>query len=173
MEKKSAFGPSLMSGIFLGIVLIVFSLILFLLDVDHESHLTKISWIILVVGLAWSIYNFRNKHLGGFIEYKTAFAAGFYTGLFASLISAIFTFFYVQFIDTGLTQEILLRAEEQIITQYPDMSDEQLEQALSMTEIFTNPIMMSIMGFIINLFMSTVLSLIIAIFAKRENKEIA
>lgn len=173
MEKKSAFGPSLMSGIYLGFALIAYSLVLFLLEIDRESPLQYISFAILAIGLFMSIISFRNKHMGGFIEYKVAFGAGFYAGLFASLLTAIYTFIYAQYIDPGMAQEILLQSEEQILEKYPNMSDEQIEQALSMTEIFTSPIIMAIMNLFVNLLISTVLSLLIAIFAKRENKEIA
>ena len=53
------------------------------------------------------------------------------------------------------------------------MSDEQIDQALTMTEKFTSPAMMGIWGFVGNLVVSTIFSLIIAIFAKRENKNVA
>ncbi len=173
MEKKSAFGPSLISGIYLGVALILFSLIMFLLDIDRESPIMYISYIVLAVGLFWSVISFRNKHLGGFIEYKTAFGAGFYTGLFASILAAIFTYIYVTAIDPGLIDEILIQAEEQMLEQNPNMTDEQIEQGLAMTETFTSPVMISVWAFLGNLVISTILSLIIAIFAKRENKEIA
>ncbi len=173
MEKKSAFGPSLISGIYLGVALILFSLIMFLLDIDRESPIMYISYIVLAVGLFWSVISFRNKHLGGFIEYKTAFGSGFYTGLFASILAAIFTYIYVTAIDPGLIDEILIQAEEQMLEQNPNMTDEQIEQGLAMTETFTSPVMISVWAFLGNLVISTILSLIIAIFAKRENKEIA
>ena len=60
-----------------------------------------------------------------------------------------------------------------MLEQNPNMSNEQLDQALAMTETFTSPLMMGIMGFIMNLVVSTIFSLIIAIFAKRETKQVA
>lgn len=172
-EKKSAFMPSLMPGIYLGFVLIIFSLLLFVLDVDMESPIKYLSYVIMALGLFWAVVSYRDKQMEGYIEYGTAFSAGFYTGLFAAVLSGIFTFIYVQYIDTGLIDEILLKAEEAMLEQNPDISDEQLDQALSMTEMFTSPIMMGILGFVGNLLGSTILSLIIAIFAKRENKQVA
>jgi len=173
MEKKSAFGPSVLSGIYLGVVLILFSLITYLLDFPYDSPVKYFSYLILAIGLYLSIISFRNKHNGGFISYGGAFSSGFYTAIFASLLTGIFTYIYVVYIDTGLIEQILLDAEEQTLQKYPEMSDEQLEQTLSYTEMFTSPFMMSIFGFLGNLVSSTLLSLIIAIFAKRENKEIA
>lgn len=174
MEKqKSAFMPSLLPGIYLGFALIVYSLLMYLLDVDRESYITYISYIILAAGLYWSVVSFRDKNMDGYIEYGKAFSAGFYTGLFASILAGIFLYIYVQYIDLGLIDEILVEAEENMLAQNPDMSNEQLDQALSLTETFTSPVMMGVMGFIMNLFVSTIFSLIIAIFAKRENKQVA
>ncbi len=167
-KMKSAFMPSLMPGIYLGFALIMYTLVLFILDVDMESPLKYGSYVIMAIGLYLSIVAFRDKQLDGFISYGKAFSAGFYTGLFASVIASIFTVIYVQYIDTEL-----LVAEESMLEANPDMSNEQIDQALSMTEMFTSPIMMGVMGFIANLILSAILSLIIAIFAKRENNNIA
>jgi len=170
---KSAFMPSLMPGIYLAFALILYTLVLFIADIDMESPLKYGSYVIMAVGLFLSIVAFRDKHLDGIITYGKAFSAGFYTGLFASLIASIFTYFYVQYIDTELIANILIMAEEGMLEQNPDMSNEQIDQALSMTEMFTSPIMLSVMGFIANVILSAGLSLLIAIFAKRENKNIA
>lgn len=172
-KQKSAFMPSLMPGIYLGFVLIIFSLLLFLLDVGRESYINYFSYIIMALGLYWSTTSFRDKQLGGYIEYGKAFSAGFYTGLFASVLTGIFLYVYVQYIDPGMLEEILIKAEESMLEQNPDMSNEQLDQALAMTEMFTSPAMMGVMGFIANVIFSAILSLIIAIFAKRKNKQVA
>jgi chaperone required for assembly of F1-ATPase len=60
-----------------------------------------------------------------------------------------------------------------MLAQNPNMTDEQLEQGLKMVAIFSTPTAMAIMGFIVNLIVSVILSLIIAIFAKREDRSIA
>ncbi len=172
-KMKSAFMPSLMPGIYLAFALIIYTLLLFVLDVDMESPLKYGSYIIMAIGLYLSIVAFRDKHLDGYITYGKAFSAGFYTGLFASIIASIFTIIYVQYIDTELIANILILAEEGMLEQNPDMSNEQIDQALAMTEMFTSPIMMGVMGFIANVILSAALSLIIAIFAKRENRNIA
>ena len=172
-KMKSAFMPSLMPGIYVGFALIVFSLITFLLDVEYDSYIKYISYVILALGLFWSIISFRDNQMGGYIEYGKAFSAGFYTGLFAAVITGIFTFIYIQYLDPGLVDEIMLATEESMLEQNPNMSDEQIDQTLSYTEMFMSPLVMSIMGFISNVVVSVIFSLIIAIFAKRENNQVA
>jgi hypothetical protein len=164
-NNKSVIMPSLMYGIYLGLALVVYSLLLFLLDVDTESWLKWISYLILAAGMFWAMISIRDKQLGGFMSYGKAFGTGFWTVLFASVISAIFTYFYVIYIDPGMIDEILLKAEESMLEGNPNMSDEQLDQALAMTEKFISPVMISVWAFIANVIFGTILSLIIAIFA--------
>jgi len=172
-NQKSVIMPSLMYGIYLGFALIVYSLLLFLLDVDQESWLTWIAYVIMAAGLFWAMISIRDKELGGFISYGKAFGAGFWTALFAAIISGIFTYIYVIYIDPGLIDEILLKAEESILEGNPDMSDEQFDTAMMWTEKFTSPVMITVWASVANIFFGVILSLIIAIFAKRENNSAA
>lgn len=167
-QKQSIIKSSLMPGIYLGIVLIVYSLILYLLDVDFQSNWRYLSILWMAAMLFWAMITTRDKIMGGYISYGKAFGAGFWTGLFAAIIGAIFTFLFVTEIDPNFTQEILTKAEEQMLEQNPNMSDEQLEMALSWTEKFTSPAMITVMALVMNVFYATILSLIIAIFVKRE-----
>ena len=170
-NKQSAFASAFSPGIIISAALILFSLVMFLLDVSYDSKVNYLSYLILAIGLYWAITSYRNKQEGGFITYGGAFSSGFYTGLIISIIVAIYTFIYVQFINPGIIDDIMIKSEEEILTKYPDWSDEQIDQALSYTEMFTSPTIMAIFGFFGNLVASTIFSLIIAIFAKREKKE--
>lgn len=170
---KSTFKSSFMPGILVGLALIVFELIMYLLDVDRESWIKYLAYLVMAGGIYWAATTYRDKQLGGFISFGQAFGSGFWTAFFASVISAIFTYIYVTMIDPGMIEEILLTAEERMLEQNPNMSDEQLEQALNMTEMFTSGPMITAWVFIFNLLASAVLSLIIAIFVKRENQSLA
>ncbi|MCF6342636.1 MAG: DUF4199 domain-containing protein [Bacteroidales bacterium] len=169
-NKRSVVMPSLMYGIYLGIVLIVFNLIMYLLDVDRASGLMRVSYLIMATGLFLAMISVRDKYLDGFASYGKAFGTGFWTGLFAAVLGALFTYIDVLYIDPGMIDEILVKAEESMLAANPNMSDEQLDQALSMTEMFTSPLMITVWAFIENVVSATILSLIIAIFAKRENQ---
>ena len=61
---KSAFMPSLMPGIYLGFTLIIFTLLIFVLDVGMESPIKYVSYAILAIGLYLSIIDpSSNDHL--------------------------------------------------------------------------------------------------------------
>ncbi|MFA5418008.1 MAG: DUF4199 domain-containing protein [Bacteroidales bacterium] len=141
MEQKStsSFAAAIMPGIYLGVALIVFRLILFLLDVDMESWLNWTIYIVLAIGIFWGMVNFRDKYREGIISYGGAFSSGFAIGLFASVIMGVFTYIFVAYIDTTLIDQVMLKAEEGMLSQNPDITDEQLDQALSMVKKFTSP----------------------------------
>ncbi len=172
-NKRSVIMPSLMNGIYLGLALIIFSLLLFIGDVDQESKITWLSYLIMAGGLYYAMVSYRDKYAGGFLSYGQAFGAGFWTGLFASILAAIFTYFYFAEINPGLVDEIITKAEESILAGNPDISDEDLDRALSMTARFTTPAMLTVWSFIANVILATILSLIIAIFARRERNPVA
>ncbi len=112
--------------------------------------------------------NYRDKFSGGYISYGKAFGVGFWVVLFSTILGTIFGYFYVTQINPGLAEEILMNTEIETLEKYPDMSDADLDRTLSFTEMFITPIMMTIMGFVVSMFFGTILSLIIAIFVKRE-----
>ncbi|MCF8348605.1 MAG: DUF4199 domain-containing protein [Bacteroidales bacterium] len=175
MEQKSisVFGAGLMPGILIGFALIVFQLIMYLLDVPSESYVNYLAFVVLAAGLFWSIIQFRDNRLDGFISYGKAVGSGFAVGLIASVLIGVFMYFYVTYMNTGLVEQVLITAEENMLEQNPNMTDEQIEQAMSMVEIFTTPTMMAVMSFVYNVVVSVIFSLIIAIFAKREDRSIA
>jgi len=167
-QKKSIIQPSIMPGVFLGIALIIFSLILYLLDINRQSGWNYLSLLVMALGLYWAMITVRDKTLGGTMSYGQAFGTGFWAGLVAVIISTIFTYLYVTVIDPGFAEEILIEAEENLLEANRNMSDEELDRALSITEMFTTPVMITVLGFLGGIFFATILSLIIAIFAKRE-----
>ena len=169
-NQKSPISASLTYGLLLGLALIVFSLIMFILNVGQHSKIQWISYLIMIGGLFWAMIAYRNKYSDGFISYGKAFGVGFWTILFAAIIASIYTYFYVTRIDPALIENILSDAEDKILANSPDISDEDLENALHYTRMFTSPFMITIWGFIANVIFGTILSMIIAIFVKREKK---
>ena len=168
-QQQSTFQLAVMPGILLAIALILFGLVMFLLDVAYDSKIMYVSYLIMIAGLYWAMTNIRDKGFDGYISYGKSFSSGFYIMLIASVIAAIYTYFYVTMINPGMIEDILLNAEEKMLEANPNMSDEEIEMAISMTEKFTSPVMMAVWGFIGNIVSGTIFSLIIAIFVKREN----
>ena len=77
-------------------------------------------------------------------------------------------YFYAEFINPDMIAEILLKSEEEIFQQNPNISDEEMEKVLSMIEKFLTPTMMSLVGLLSGTFMGFLFSLLTSAFLKRN-----
>ncbi len=170
MEEKhpSAFQATLFPGLMLGLSLIVFSLIMYVIGVEYDSRINWLSYLIIAGFLYWSMATYRDKSMGGFASYGSVFKAGFFTLLVATVILAIYTYVYVTYINPGFIDDILLKQEEELLRRSPNMSDKELETAMSVVSKFSSPAIITVSAAFFNLLFGTVISLLIAIFVRRE-----
>lgn len=173
MEQKSTFSFALQFGLLTGLALIVFTLILYLAGVGDKSPVHFISLVIYIGMIYWGITNIRDRQLEGVMSYGKAFGTGFWITLFTAILVGVFAFFYLKYIDTAALTRAMTAAENKILAANPNISDADLDKALSMAKTFSTPTFSAIGQFVGNLLIGTVFSLIIAIFAKREDKTIA
>ena len=165
--------PSLVSGLMLGVLLVIYSLVLYLFDLNENVWLASVSYLITAAFLFYAISSFRDNKQNGFLSFGKGVWLGTLTGFFASLILAIFTYVYITYIDPGVIEEVIIKAEERILESQPNISDADLDQKMGMVEIITSPVIMASMGILWYTLVSIVLSLLISIFAKREDINIA
>ncbi len=172
MEQKSIFSSSLVAGVLVSAALIIFKLVLFLLDVDEESYIQFGYYIVFALGLAWTIYSVRNSKLDGFATYGKAFMIGLYASISIAVIMAVYTYVYMKYIDPSFVDNLLANAEDKMIETNPDMSEEDLTKALEMTRMFMQPGLMALFSIFGSFITGAIFSLIVAIFAKREQVSI-
>lgn len=172
-EKSRSLGQhALIYGILTGAVLIVFSLILFLVNLHMNKTLGYISYIFIIGGMLLCSLDYRKKYLNGYMSYGKAFTACFLVGLYAAILSGIYTYFFAEFIHPGMVQELTEQARENIMATNQNMTDEQLETALAYSTKFMSPPFLAIWGMIGTAIISTIISLILAIFIRKEDKTV-
>jgi hypothetical protein len=174
MENQTypAWKHAFMYGVYIGVVLIILSLIIYVLNLFIEKWPGYISYAVLLGGIILSSIAYRDKYLKGFITYGNSFSVGFLTGLFTALISAIFTLVFMSFVGDEYTAPILEKAEESLLQRQPDISDEDLARAMKMTRAFMNPVMMAVWVLLADILFSVIFALIISVFVKKEDKSI-
>jgi len=173
MEQKSTFFPALQFGLLTGLAMVVYTLVLYLAGVDMHSYWNLLSYVFFIGGLLWGITSIREKQLEGVMSYGKAFGTGFWITLFVAIVLGIFAYFYLKDINPGALADATAKAEDKILASNPNISDADLQKALGMVKVFTNPIMSAVTQLISNLIAGTIFSLIIAIFAKREDRTLA
>ena len=166
---KSIAANALFYAVIVGFAMIVYSVILYAFDLSTNKALSWISYILLIAGMYIGSTKYKTSFAnGGFLSYGKAFQSNFLIGLFASIIFALWTYIFFKFIDNGIINQLLEKTQESMLEGNPNMSEEQMEMAMKYTKIFMRPEAMAIMTLLITTFFSTILSLIVAIFVKKE-----
>lgn len=103
------------------------------------------------------------------MSYGQGLGIGSLIGLISGVLVSIFTVIYTQFIDTHymerLKDDMMMRLQEQ------GLSDDQIDQTLSMMDTFTNPVLGFFTGVFTYVLLSFLFSLIISIFTKKNDPE--
>ena len=171
MEEKprSAISNGIYFGSITGAALIVFSLIMFLLDLYLNKTVSWLSYLILAGGMFYGTFDYRKNYTNGFMTYGKAFSSCFWIGLFGGVLISVYMFVFARFIHPGFVNEILEKARENMVNSSQQMTEEQIDTALEYTRKFTTPVMMVVWSLVMYAASSAIIALILAFFLKKED----
>jgi|GEM_PF-73409 len=171
-KSRSLFNNSLIYGLLTAVISIVFSVLTYLFDVSYSSPIMYFSFAILLAGMIYGTLTYRNNYLGGYISFGKAFTSGFLIVLIAALVSSIYSYIFLVFIDPTyldkIIEQAMANAETKMVEQ--GLSEEQMEPGLAMTRKFMSPVIMNVMAIISSALVGGILALIAAAFIKKEDK---
>ncbi|MCB0509849.1 MAG: DUF4199 domain-containing protein, partial [Bacteroidetes bacterium] len=98
-------------GLIGGIGVAIFGLLLFILNVGHDSKLNYLGFGILIATILAATYDFRDNHKAGFARFGELFGIGMLTAAFYALFAAIWGIIDLQVIDTEKVSKILQETE--------------------------------------------------------------
>lgn len=170
IEKVTTRSAGIRYGLILAVISIAYFLVLSFAGLAGKggmwSYLGIIPSIIVIV-LAQKYFKDNGD---GFMDFGQGFGVGFWTILISSIISNIFTYIYVKFVDTGFAQAILDNSREQMEAG-GNMTDSQIDQAMEMTAKFTSPEMIVAFGLFFGLLIGCIVVLVITLFTQKKNPE--
>jgi hypothetical protein len=167
MEQKiSPWKANLSNGVILGIIGVVFTLILYFLDLLLNKSLSYLMLPIDLVILYFMIKSYRDSVLNGQITYGQSVGAGVIIFLYSTIISVIFSYILYKYIDPGLINKILAISEESMAKK--GLPQETIDAGMSFTKKLMTPGFMAITGLFFGMLMGTVISLLVSIFTRKE-----
>jgi len=171
MEQKPAsiWKSSIMSGIYLGIALILVSVVFYVTGNSFSKAAQYVGYPVMIIGIILAQLSYR-KSLGGFMSYGQALGIGVLTMVFASLLSGIYTFLLYEVIDPDLQEQMRIFTEEQIVKQ-GRVPEDQIDTAVEMAAKFQTPLVMFLTAIFGGAFMGLIISLITSIFTKKNPSE--
>ncbi len=168
MEKKN---HALKYGLLGGLLLVVFSLLLDLTGLTDPAA-QKGSWIASVVSLAiffWALYSAirsEREDLGGGITFGQGFKVGLLAALIIALISGVYMYVYMAFINPDMVDQIREMTMEKLAAQ--GLSDEQIESQMQIMGKMMSPGMMTIWGFIGNFILGAIVAVVASAILKKD-----
>ena len=165
-EQVSVKSVGIKYGLILGLFYIGYSLILQITGLAAEQSLGYLSLVFMIAILVFAYKEYKG-YTGGYMKLGQGIGLGMLIVLISSVFSSIFTYIYLKFIDDSMIQLILETAREGMVTN-PDLSDAQIEQAMSMTANFTTPEMILVFGMISSLFFGFLISLVMSLIFKKD-----
>ena len=167
MEKSAnVWKANLVNGLILGLLGVVFSLVLWFLDLTFNKNMGYIFMIVETVILFFLVKSYRDNYLHGAISFGQALGAGVVIFLYTSIITAIFSALLYTVIDPELMNKGLAATEE--IYRERGMPQEQIDMGLKMAGKMMKPAISIPIGLIISMFFGFIMSLIVAAFVRKE-----
>jgi len=159
-----------------GLLLALLSIVLQVIAYVTDTHIDRPWWlnvtgILISVGvIVYGLKAFKNDN-GGFMSLGEALKAGLAISLIAGIIGAIFNYIFITVIEPDFVAQTMEYTREQMIAQNPNMTEEQMEMGLSISEKMMTPWIMSAMAIIVTLFFGFIISLIAGLIMKQNRPE--
>ncbi len=165
-NKPSLLQNALTWGAITGIVLIIYSLLLYVSNQFTNRGLGLLVYALLIAGILVGSLAYRNKVMGGIISYGNAFVTGLLIAVCAGILASFFSFVLVRFIDPGLVEQTIAQTEEMLLEK--GLSEDLIELSVERTRKMMGSPASVIMGVLFYALIGAVISLVTAAFVKKE-----
>lgn len=166
-EKVNPWKANFTNGLIMGLAGIVFTLVLWFLDLTFNRGISYVFLLISAVLLYYFIKSYRDNYLHGIITYGQSLGAGMIIFVYYGIIMAIFSYILYTVIDPGLTEKGLVFAEEQL-RKSGRVPDNMIDASMDMQRKFMKPGIMAGASILGSLFTGLIISLIVSIFTRKE-----
>lgn len=174
-QSKTAYRPVAMRyGLIAALVIIGLGLIFNvagLIDYTDNSNPGNIAsqvltWGVIITAMVLAVKTHRDEDLGGYITFGRAYGVVFLTGLIIAVISLIWSYLFMQFIDPGILETVADSTRESMLER--GMSESEVEEAWGMTSMFISAPAIAGFAFIFTLVGVALIGLIVAAVMQRK-----
>jgi len=168
-EKTSIWKSGLTLGLYLAIVIVLYSVVLYVTGLGFNKFAGYASIVILIVGIIIIQLNYK-KQQGGFLTYGQGVGVSVISMLSVGVISLVYTYLLYAVIDPDYYQQFLLFMEEQTTANLlkRGMSEDQIQMSLEMQQKFQTPVILAGGALINSVVVGLITSLISSIFIKKN-----
>lgn len=154
-------------GLLLGAALIVFSLMLFSMDMQYEQGLSiqGVQFLLITVAVIIAIFQFKKVN-GGFLKLSEALKIGAGVAVIGGVMGVIYFFIFSNFVEPDFLTNLFEIGKQQAMAANPEITPEQMDQGIAFQrKIF--PIIL-IAGILFQVIFALIVGLITGLIAKKE-----
>ena len=165
-EKVGIWKANLTNGLILGLVGIVYSLVVYFLNMYLNKAQGYVFMLVEFAVLFFLVKSYRDNFKHGMITYGDALGVSIIICLYYAIIMAIFTYILYTVIDSGLLDKQLAMAEEMM--QKKGMPQSTIDAGMSIQRKMMKPAFMAPFSILWNMILGLIISLIVAAFVRKE-----
>lgn len=153
-------------GLLGAVVMIIFTLIMYIANVPYDSKLRWVGFIVIIVVAILGSMEYRDKFMNGYATFGQIFGFVMLLVVVYGLVVSLFSVINITFIDKNMVDKILL--ENEIKFEEQGMDDAQIDMAMTWTKKMMTPMWMFLMGLISMLFSGVLIGLPAAAILSRK-----
>ncbi len=165
-QNVNVWKANLTNGLILGLTGIVYSLVVYFLDLSLNKTQGFIFLALEIVLLFFLLKSYRDNYMHGQITYGQSLGAGVIICLYYAILMAIFAYILYTFIDKGLIAKQLALSEETLVKK--GLPQASIDTAMAFQQKIMKPAIMAPLSVFGNMLWGVVFSLIVSIFIKKE-----
>lgn len=155
-------------GLFVGLVSVIYSFILAMMDEIMNRNLGAVSYLFLITGMVLAMKYFKT-HNDGYMSYGQGLGIGTLMALVSGLISSTFMYIYSSFVDPGMMERVM--ELQRIEMENQGMDDARIDQAMEVSAKFTSPEMLVIFGTLGFVIVGFIIALVVSAIMKNSRPE--
>ena len=127
----------IVKGLILSVISIVFSIVIYVFNLYEMSALSFVNYAIFIGGLVYGAVLYSNQN-GHNVTFGNLFAHGFKTTAVVIVITSVYTVLAFKVLFPDMLDKVLEISRKKML-ENPKMTDEMIEQAMTMTKKFFIP----------------------------------
>jgi zinc transporter ZupT len=168
MEKPSTARIALKWGLISAIAVIIFSTVIWITEFWRNGWASNLTFLLLIPVLVMAYKEFKEAN-NGFMSFGEGLGLGVLLSGVSAIISGIFSYIYMNFIDNTFMSKMIDFQREQMTEK--GLTDEQIDQSMQMIQKFTSPGLAFIFGIIGWLVVGFIFSLIVTAIMRKSKPE--
>ena len=165
-EKVNVLKTNLTNGLIMGLVGVVYSLIVYFLNLSFNQYQGYVFFIIQIFLLYYLLKSYRDNLMHGQITYGQSVGAGVVIYLYYAIIMAVFTYILYTVIDSGLLAKQLAFTEQKLVDKVTPQAA--IDTVMAMQAKIMKPAIMATISIFGVMFFGTIITLLVSIFVKKE-----